>query len=116
MLRDAARANAFSPDFFRNRCGVAARAHKTDQFWLESLAQLPRLGGAQDNEGFAVFGRPEGVHMKQRRDSIPVADICGKAGISQATYFNWKKKYDGLLPDETHCTSENNSYPGQDLL
>jgi hypothetical protein len=21
-----------------------------------------------------------------------------KAGISQATYFNWKKKYDGLLP------------------
>jgi putative transposase len=29
-----------------------------------------------------------------------VADICRKAGISQATYFNWKKKYDGLLPDE----------------
>ena len=24
----------------------------------------------------------------------------GKAGISQATYFNWKKKYDGLLPSE----------------
>ena len=21
-------------------------------------------------------------------------------GISQATYFNWKKKYDGLLPSE----------------
>jgi len=31
---------------------------------------------------------------------MPVADICRKAGISQATYFNWKKKYDGLLPDE----------------
>jgi putative transposase len=26
--------------------------------------------------------------------------ICRKAGISQATYFNWKKKYDGLLPTE----------------
>jgi putative transposase len=26
---------------------------------------------------------------------VPVADICRKAGISQATYFNWKKKYDG---------------------
>ncbi len=24
----------------------------------------------------------------------------GKAGISQATYFNWKKRYDGLLPTE----------------
>jgi putative transposase len=29
-----------------------------------------------------------------------VADICRKAGISQATYFNWKKKCDGLLPTE----------------
>ena len=27
-------------------------------------------------------------------------DICRKAGISQATYFNWKRKYDGLLPTE----------------
>jgi putative transposase len=31
---------------------------------------------------------------------MPVAGICRKAGISQATYFNWKKKYDGLLPTE----------------
>ena len=31
---------------------------------------------------------------------MPVAEICRKAGISQATYFNWKKKYDGLLPSE----------------
>jgi putative transposase len=29
-----------------------------------------------------------------------VADICRKAGISQATYFNWKKKYDGMLPPD----------------
>jgi putative transposase len=29
-----------------------------------------------------------------------VADICRKAGISPATYFTWKKKYDGLLPTE----------------
>jgi putative transposase len=31
---------------------------------------------------------------------MPVADVCRKAGINQATYFNWKKKYDGLLPTE----------------
>jgi putative transposase len=31
---------------------------------------------------------------------VPVAEICRKAGISQATSFNWKKKYDGLLPPE----------------
>src|SRR3954453_17458594 len=38
--------------------------------------------------------------LKQGRDGIPVADLCRKAGISQATYLIWKKKYDGLLPDE----------------
>ena len=38
--------------------------------------------------------------LKQGSDGMPVADICREAGISQATYFNWKKKYDGLLPTE----------------
>lgn len=38
--------------------------------------------------------------MKQGADGVPVADICRKAGISQATCLNWKKKYDGLLPTE----------------
>ena len=38
--------------------------------------------------------------LKQGADGMPVADVCRKAGISQATYFNWKKKYNGLLPDE----------------
>lgn len=38
--------------------------------------------------------------MEQGADGYPVAEICRKAGISEATYFNWRKKYDGLLPDE----------------
>ena len=38
--------------------------------------------------------------LKQGTDGVPVAEICRKAGISQATYCNWKKKYDGLLPPE----------------
>jgi putative transposase len=38
--------------------------------------------------------------LKQGAEGMPVADICRKAGISQATYFNWKRKYDGLLPTE----------------
>lgn len=29
-----------------------------------------------------------------------MAEICRKAGISQATCFYWKEKYDGLLPTE----------------
>nr|GAJ38000.1 hypothetical protein BDOA9_0206180 [Bradyrhizobium sp. DOA9] len=33
-------------------------------------------------------------------DGVPVADICRTPGISQATYFKWKNKDDGLLPAE----------------
>jgi putative transposase len=38
--------------------------------------------------------------LKQGADGMPVADLCRRAGISQATYFNWKRKYDGFLPTE----------------
>lgn len=38
--------------------------------------------------------------VKQGQEGTPVAEICRKAGISQATYFNWKKKYDGMSPPE----------------
>ena len=38
--------------------------------------------------------------IKQGEDGTAVAEICRKAGISQATYFNWKKKFDGLQPPE----------------
>ena len=38
--------------------------------------------------------------IKQGEDGTPVAEICRKSGISQATYFNWKKKYAGLMPSE----------------
>jgi putative transposase len=38
--------------------------------------------------------------LKQGSDGMPVADICRKAGISPATYFNWKKRYEGMQPPE----------------
>lgn len=38
--------------------------------------------------------------LKQGDDGVPVAEICRKAGISQATYFAWRKKFAGLLPTE----------------
>ena len=34
--------------------------------------------------------------LKQSETGIRVEEICGKLGISQATFFNWKKKYGGL--------------------
>lgn len=38
--------------------------------------------------------------IKHGEDGTPVAEVCRKAGISQATYFNWKKKYAGMMPSE----------------
>ena len=38
--------------------------------------------------------------IKQGEEGTPVSEICHKAGISQATYFNWTKKYAGMLPTD----------------
>ena len=38
--------------------------------------------------------------IKQGEDGTTVAEICRKAGISQATYHDWKKKYAGMLPTD----------------
>ena len=38
--------------------------------------------------------------INQGDEGTTVSEICRKAGISQATYFNWKKKYAGMLPTD----------------
>jgi len=38
--------------------------------------------------------------LKQAQDGAPVAEVCRKAGISDAAFYNWRKKYAGLMPSE----------------
>tara|TARA_R100001163_G_C5062792_1_gene199936 strand:+ start:2389 stop:2655 length:267 start_codon:yes stop_codon:yes gene_type:complete len=38
--------------------------------------------------------------LKQADEGTAVAEVCRKAGLSQATFYNWRKKYAGLLPSE----------------
>lgn len=38
--------------------------------------------------------------MKQAEDGTPVAEICRKAGISDATFYNYRERYAGLMPSE----------------
>jgi putative transposase len=38
--------------------------------------------------------------LRQAEEGTPVAEVCRKAGISEASFYNWKKKYGGLLPSE----------------
>jgi putative transposase len=34
--------------------------------------------------------------LKQSESGISVQEICRKMGISEATFYNWKKKFGGL--------------------
>ncbi len=40
--------------------------------------------------------------LKQSETGVAVAEVCRKMGISEATYYNWKKKYGGLGVAELH--------------
>jgi putative transposase len=34
--------------------------------------------------------------LKQAETGVPVAEVCRKMGIAEATFYNWKKKFSGL--------------------
>jgi putative transposase len=34
--------------------------------------------------------------LRQADTGVKVAEVCRKMGISEATFYNWKKKYAGL--------------------
>jgi putative transposase len=38
--------------------------------------------------------------LKQAQDGMPVAEVCRKVGIAEATFYNWRKRYAGLMPSE----------------
>jgi putative transposase len=38
--------------------------------------------------------------LRQADEGTPVAEVCRKAGISEASFYSWRKKYGGLLPSE----------------
>jgi putative transposase len=74
--------------------------NKLDHRKLEFSAVISLAGRSGNDEGIKVHGAQKAFILKQGADGHPVAEISRKAGISEATSFNWKKKYDGLLPDE----------------
>jgi putative transposase len=38
--------------------------------------------------------------LKQAEEGASVGEICRKTGIAEATFYNWRKKYGGLMPSE----------------
>ena len=49
--------------------------------------------------------------LQQAETGTSVEEVCRKLGISQATFFRWKKVYGGLMPSEVrklkHLEEEN---------
>lgn len=38
--------------------------------------------------------------LQQAEQGTPVAEVVRKMGISEQTFYRWKKKYGGLMPSE----------------
>ena len=34
--------------------------------------------------------------LRQAESGTPVLDVCRKLGVSEQTFFRWKKKYEGM--------------------
>jgi DNA-directed RNA polymerase specialized sigma24 family protein len=72
---------------------------KPDRIALEFSATISRLGGERTHMTASKCSDAQKAFIiKHGEEGTSVAEICRKAGISQATYFNWKKRYAGLPP------------------
>jgi len=38
--------------------------------------------------------------LKQAEAGAPVGDLCRQVGISEQTFYRWKKSYGGMLPSD----------------
>jgi putative transposase len=74
---------------------------KTGPFGVRVFRGIfPWLGGAEDDEGITVLGRAESFHSKAGQRRRTGCRDLPEGRDSQATYLNWKKKYDGMQPPE----------------
>jgi len=101
-------------------CGKAMKAHRwMGSFGARRTLTCPRYFGPifagnfqfsgmcdsgrwtrEDHEEIEVYGGADRLHPAAGRGRASVGEICRKAGISEATYYNWRKKYVGLMPSE----------------
>jgi putative transposase len=38
--------------------------------------------------------------LRQAEEGTAIGEVCRKAGISEATFYSWRKQYNGLTPSE----------------
>jgi putative transposase len=68
---------------------------------LENSHLALPAGRRRFDEEVAVQGTADRVRvLRQAEEGTSVAEVCRNAGISEASFYDWRKKYDGLLPSE----------------
>ena len=48
------------------------------------------------------FRSPEGLHLEQAEEGIPIGDVCRKVGTSQATFYAWRSRLGSRLIQVHH--------------
>ena len=38
--------------------------------------------------------------LRQAEEGVSVGEVCRKVGISEQTYYRWRKRYGGMMPSE----------------
>jgi putative transposase len=71
-----------------------------DRLKLENCNLAGRAGRRIFHEEVAVQRAADRLLLRQAEEGTTVEEVCRKAGISEATYYNWRKKYAGLMPSE----------------
>jgi putative transposase len=44
--------------------------------------------------------------LQQAAAGVPIAELCRKYGISDATFYAWRKRYGGMAPSEVKRLKE----------
>jgi putative transposase len=68
----------------------AGRFYFTDPGWAEGFS-MKKSRFSEQQIAFI---------LRQAEEGTKVEEVCRKAGISEATYYNWRKKYGNLMPSE----------------
>jgi len=68
---------------------------------------LPHLKFPDSTLKKSAFTETQIVFALRHADTgVTVAEVCRKMGISEATYYSWKKKYGGLGVPELRCLKQ----------
>jgi putative transposase len=76
------------------RALLFARLGQAFPLWERAIKRSPRMKRSRFTDAQVAS------ILKQAAEGAAIADVCRKAGISEATFYAWRKKYAGLQPSK----------------